>query len=549
MFKQMNKDVLKICTLSGTNEVGRNSNFVEYSDNILMVDCGFSFPGEEMYGIDYLLPNTKYLVQKKRNIKGILITHGHLDHIGALPYVLEELGFPTIYAGEFAVALIEEKLKETTIAKKVKIVTVKPNVDTQIGIFRVRFIEVSHSIPDASSIFIQSPKGSALFSGDYKIDENTKIQYLEELKGRVDIALLESTYAGKPGKAKSESETSQNLGRLIENHKGRVIVAAFASLVSRLASLIEIAKKTNRKIVVSGRSIETIMRIAIDKRYIEIPDGLIVRDKEMKKYEDGKLMIITTGSQAERYAALNRISLGEHRTIQGKKGDLVIMSSSEIPENIGKIERMTDRLIKQGIDLIKNSEEEVHASGHGLQEDMKIFYELLRPKYVIPIHGSLTMRYQNKKNYLHWEHPEDKILLTEDGQIWSYDGVICKKAENIESRPILIDGLGTRDTGDIVLRDRKQLAEYGFFVISLNLHQKTDSMIGRPRFSSRGFIYMKTGQKLLREIEDMVFDIHREWMKIKRRKTIELATEIEKRVGKYIYKKTEREPIILTTIV
>lgn len=548
MFKRK-EEVLKICTLSGTNEVGRNCNFVEYGNDILVVDCGFSFPGEEMYGIDYLLPNTKYLSSKKRNIKGILITHGHLDHIGALAYILPDLGFPTVYAGEFARAIIEEKLKEANLIKKVKIVTVKHNIDIKLGVFNIRFLEVSHSIPDSSSIFIQSPRGNVFFSGDYKIDEKSDLSKIESLKGKVDIALLESTYAGKPGKAKSEADVAVNLEKVIAQHKGRVIVAAFASLVSRLSSLIEIAKRNGKKVVISGRSLHTILRIAVDQRYINIPDNLIISEKEMNKYEDSKLMIITTGSQAERYAALNRIALGEHAGIKGKKGDLILMSSSEIPGNAGKIERMTDGLISLGVDLLKNGEEEIHASGHGMQEDMKQFYNLLKPKYVIPVHGSLTMRYFSKKNYVEWGHNSDHVLLTADGQMWEYENSFCRKTTNIESRPILVDGLGTRDTGDIVLRDRKQLAEFGFLTIVLNLHSVTGNLIGNPRFVSRGFIYMKTGGALLKEIENIVSDVHREWKKKHRKEKAELVEEIEKRVGRYVYKKTEREPIILTAII
>jgi ribonuclease J len=556
MIKNKNEELLKLCTLSGTNEVGRNCNFIELGKDILIVDAGFSFPGEEMYGIDYLLPNVKYLANRKKDIKGILITHGHLDHIGALQYILPDLGFPPIFAGEFACAIIAEKLSEANLLNKVKINVVRRGEVIRLGAFRITFIGINHSIPDSSSIFIESPKGNILVSGDYKIDDTpvneprTNVDYLRSLQGKVDIALLESTYAGKPGKARSESEAAVALERIISVHKGRVIVSAFASLVSRLYSLLKIAQKTGRKVVLSGRSLHTMISIAVAQHYLDIPNNLIIDEREMKKYMDNQLMLITTGSQAERYAALNRIALGEHKFIQAKKTDLVIMSSSEIPENINRIEGMTDKLIRQGIDLIKNSEEDgVHASGHGMQEDMKIFYELIKPKYVMPVHGSLTMRYQSKKNYLAWGHPEDKVLLTEDGQVWSYDGNTLKKSENIESRPIMIDGLGTMDTGDIVLRDRKQLAEYGIFVIVLNINSKTKTLIGRPRFVSRGFIYMKTGQEILKEIENIVLDTHREWMRDKKKELSELSFTIEKRVSKLITQKTEREPIVLISII
>lgn len=556
MFERFKKeDTLKVCTLSGTNEIGRNCSFVEFGKDILIIDAGFSFPGDEMYGIDYLIPNTKYLRENRGRIKGILITHGHLDHIGALNYILPDLNFPPIFAGEFAGAIIKERLSEIGLDRRVKINTVKKGQNIQLGVFKITFIGVTHSIPDSHSIFIESPKGNIFFSGDYKIDDNPTNEPMldremyKSLRGKVDLALLESTNAYKPGKAQSETVVSKNIENIVANHKGRVIVAAFASLVTRMYSLMQIAIKTKRKVVLAGRSLEMTMRIAQEQRYIDIPEGLIISDREMKKYKDSELMILTTGSQAERYAALNRIALGEHKGIQGKKGDLVILSSSEIPENVAKIERMTDRLIRLGVDIIKNSEDEVHASGHGLQEDMRLFYELLQPKYIMPVHGSLTYRYQNKKNYTSWGHDPEKILLTDDGQVWAFNGVSWNRSTNVESKPMLIDGLGVRDVGDIVLRDRKQLAEYGMFAIVLNLSSRNQALIGNPKYVSRGFIYMKTGQELLKDIDTIVKDTHREWLKSRNRRLDQLLPEIESRVSKYIYKKTEREPIIIASTI
>lgn len=556
MFERFKKEeVLKVCTLSGTNEIGRNCSFIEFGRDILVIDAGFSFPGDEMYGIDYLIPNTKYLRENRSRIKGILITHGHLDHIGALNYILPDLDFPPIFAGEFAGAIIKERLLEFNLEKRTKINTVHKGETIHLGVFDITFIGVTHSIPDSHSIFIQSPKGNIFFSGDYKIDDAPTNEPMldremyKSLRGRVDLALLESTNAYRPGKAQSETVVAQNVEKIVANHEGRVIVAAFASLVTRMYSLMQIALKTKRKVVLAGRSLEMTMRIAQEQRYIDIPQDLIISEREMKKFPDNQLMILTTGSQAERYAALNRIALGEHKGIQGKKGDLVILSSSEIPENVSKIERMTDRLIRLGIDIIKNSEDEVHASGHGLQEDMRMFYELLQPKFIMPVHGSLTYRYQNKKNYTAWGHDPDKILLTDDGQVWAFNGTDWGRSVSVESKPLLIDGLGVRDIGDIVLRDRKQLAEFGVFAIVLNLSQKNHALLGNPKFISRGFIYMKTGQELLKEIDSIVKETHREWLRGQHRRIDELLGEIENRVSKHIYKKTEREPIIIPTVI
>jgi ribonuclease J len=555
------KDELKLCTLSGTTEVGRNCNFLEYKDEILIVDAGFSFPGQEMYGIDYLIPNFKYLRQNKSKVKGIAITHGHLDHTGALRYLLPDLDFPPIYAGSFAKALINEKLKEHGLSKRTKINDVDRKTTIKVGkYFRVTFIGINHSIPDAYSIFVETPNGNVFFSGDYKLDTNpanepqTDYNKLRSLRGKIDLALMESTNAQTPGKAPSETEIAKNLEEVIKKADGRVIVASFSSLLTRLYSLIEIAKKTKRKVVLSGRSLQESVTIAQRQHYLDIPKGLIVKEHNIRRYPDDQLLLLCTGSQGERYAALNRISLNEHKNIKIKEGDLVVLSSSEIPENITKIEKMTDRLIKLGADLLKDtSENKIHSTGHGYRKDMKMMYNMIKPKTVMPIHGPLTFRYFNKQNFLRWGVPEDKIPLTDDGQMWVFNGQYWRRGKKIESKPILIDGLGVGDTGDIVLKDRQQLAEFGIFSVVLNLSSKNKKIIGQPRFISRGFIYMKKSHSLLEELENIVRDTHREWSdKSKQRNkyiTKDLQKMIENRLSGYIFKKTEREPIILVVTI
>lgn len=554
-------DLLKLCTLSGTTEIGRNSNFVQYKDEIIIVDAGYSFPGQEMYGIDYLIPNTRYLKKQKKNIKAILITHGHLDHIGALRWILPELDYPPIYAGGFAKSLIELKLREYKLDKKAKIIGVDRKSKVQIGnYFKATFIGINHSIPDAFSIFLESPKGNLFFSGDFKFDTTpanepqSDYQKLKELRGRVDLALIESTNATVPGKAPSERMVSKNLEEIISKYNGRVIVSAFSSLITRLYSLIEIAKKTNRKVLLAGRSLDQAIKIAKENRYINAEQEIFIKDKDVGKYPDNKLLILCTGSQGERFAVLNRISLNEHSNIKIKKGDLVIMSSSEIPENISKIERMTDRLISLGADLIKDTVNmKIHSTGHGNQEDIKAMVDFIKPRNVMPIHGSLTFRYFNKLNLQRWGINPNNILLTDDGQVWEYTGRYWKRGKKIESKPILIDGLGVGDVGDMVLKDRKQLSEFGTFMVILNLSQNTHKILGKPRFLSRGFIYFKHSQELLKEITNTIFDTHRTWLdslgKEKSVKYDQLQEMLEKSLGKLIYRKTEREPIIMIAII
>ncbi|MDD4382214.1 MAG: ribonuclease J [Candidatus Dojkabacteria bacterium] len=560
-MKENRNDLLRLCTLSGTTEIGRNCNFVELGDEIIIIDAGYSFPGQEMYGIDYLIPNSAYLKKNKHKVKAILITHGHLDHTGALKWILPDLDYPPVYAGGFAKALIEAKMREYKMEKKVKIISVDRQSTVNIGNnFRASFIGINHSIPDAFSIFLESRKGNIFFSGDYKIDMSpanepqTDYDTLRKLRGHIDLALMESTNASNPGKAPSETEIFNNLTELISKQKGRVIVAAFSSLITRLYSLIEVAKKTNRKIVLSGKSLELSIDIARKKGYIKFEDKLLVRERNIGKYPDRELLLLCTGSQAERFAALNRISLNEHKNIKIKKGDVIIMSSSEIPENISSIERMTDRLIALGADLVKDSQElKIHSTGHGNQDDMKMMFDLIQPKSIMPVHGPLTFRYFNKQNFIKWGVNENNIFLTDDGQVWEFNGYSWTKGKKIESKPILIDGLGVGDIGDIVLKDRKQLSEYGMFTVVLNMSSKNKQIIGRPKFISRGFVYMKGSKKLLQEIENLVYDIHREWSressKTKMFKEEQLRERIEKELSKLIYKKTEREPIILTAII
>jgi ribonuclease J len=365
---------------------------------------------------------------------------------------------------------------------------------------------------------------------------------------------MESTNSQTPGKAPSETEIAKNLESTIKKANGRVIVASFSSLLTRLYSLIEIAKITKRKVVLSGRSLQESIRIAQEQRYLDIPKGLIIREGDIKKYPDNQLLILCTGSQGERYAALNRISLNEHKFIKVKNNDVVILSSSEIPENITKIEKMTDRLIALGADLIKDTPgNKIHSTGHGYREDMKMMHEMIKPKTVMPIHGPLTFRYFNKQNFLRWGMKDEDVFLTDDGQMWIFNGSYWRRGKKIESKPILIDGLGVGDIGDIVLKDREQLAEFGIFSVVLNLSSKNKKIIGRPRFISRGFIYMKKSHALLKELENIVNDTHREWIKKsqKNNKFIikDLQKMIENRLSKYIFKQTEREPIILVVTI
>lgn len=551
---------IKLATLSGNNEVGRNCSFLEDRNAIIIIDAGLSFPEQELLGIDYLIPNLDYLKKNRHKIKAIFITHGHLDHIGALPHMLPELGFPKIYAGSFAARLIRQKLKDyRDIEQKVRIIEVTRNNRIQINKFQIQFIGVTHSIPHAYSIFVETQVGNIFFSGDFKIDETpaneqqTDYEQLKQLRGRVDLALIESTNSSAPGKATSETEVSVTIEDLMRSAPGRVFIASFASQVSRLYVVSKTAAKLNKKIVLMGRSLKDAFRIAKELNYIQIPENLFISPQDASKHPDKNLVFLCTGSQGEHYGAMNMLSLGQNKVIKIKPGDRVILSSSEIPGNEYKIGKMTDRLIRLGAELITNRLDTVHATGHGLQDDLKTMFDLISPAKVMPIHGTLTMRYFNKLNFKNWGVRDEDVLLTEDGQVWQFAGTTIRKDKAIPSKPVLIDGMGISDVGDVVLRDREQLAEYGMICVVINLTQKRKEIWGKIRFASRGFIYMNKSKELLKELENHIYQIHKQWLEKSKAQNKyelkELRETLNSQIAKFLFQKTKREPVIQVVLL
>jgi ribonuclease J len=384
-------------------------------------------------------------------------------------------------------------------------------------------------------------------------EKETDYQALKDLQGKIDLALLESTYATTPGHSKTGQEISDNLEKVISSHKGRVVVASFSSLIGNIYALFKIAQRTNRKIVLSGFSLRNAVKIAREQNFITVPDNLIVPERNVDKVNPNNLLFLCTGSQGEKYAALNRISLGEHNHFKVKKGDLIILSASEIPGNENAIGKMTDRLIEKGADIIKNSMADIYESGHGMLGDMKDMFDLIKPSEVMPIHGNLTKRYQNKQNYISWGMDPDRVHLTSDGQFWDFDSTNrrYKKATQIPSRPLMVDGLGITEGGDVVIKDRQQLAEYGFIVVMLNIGKPSNKLMGHVKFISRGFVYSNNARDLYNNLDKEIKAVHSQWLKVNSRsdKDFEkLKDMVTKKLDFIIKKKTLREPIVLVTI-
>lgn len=543
---------VKIIPLGGMEQIGMNITAFEYEDTIVVVDCGLSFPDDAMLGIDLVIPDVTYLKENIDKVKGFVITHGHEDHIGALPYVLQDINVP-IYATKLTIGLIENKLKEHNMMKTTKRKVIKYGQSINLGCFRIEFIRTNHSIADAAALAIYTPQGIIVHTGDFKVDytpvfgDMIDLQRFGELGKKGVLALLcDSTNVMKPGFTMSERTVGNTFdGIFAENTKSRIIVATFASNVDRVQQIINSAQKYGRKVIIEGRSMVNIITTASELGYLNIPDNILITPDVMKNYTDDQLVIITTGSQGETMAALSRMAYNMHRKISIQRGDAVIFSSTPIPGNEKSVSKVINELEMQGAKVIF---QDTHVSGHACQEEIKLIYALTKPKYAIPVHGEyrfLTVHADLAKSM---GIPKDNVFVLNSGDVLE---LTAEKGEVIQKVPaggILVDGLGVGDVGNIVLRDRQHLSENGLIIIVIALERGSNAVLAGPDIVSRGFVYVRESENLMDEALEVVNQSldhclnHNvsDWGKIK--------NEIKESLSDYIWKKTKRNPMILPII-
>jgi ribonuclease J len=553
------KDVLKVIPLGGIEEVGENMTIMEYGDDILVIDMGLGFPDETMPGIDYIIPNTKYLEENKKRIKGVIITHGHLDHIGAIPYILPKIGDPPIYTMKLTGELIKKRLEEFHLLGRSQIHELNKDDILTLGNFRIRFFRINHNIPDGVGLAINTPAGLLVYATDWKFDHTpvdgrpTEFDKLAKFGGEgVALLLSDSTNAEKPGYSMSEKTLGDTIDRIMTDAKGRVIFATFSTLISRVQQVIDAAHKSNRKLVITGRSLVNNVEICLSTNYLRLPaKNMIIKMEQAKKLPDNQVIILTTGSQGEEASALARIARGEHKTIEIKKGDTCVVSASPIPGNERAVSGILSSLARQGAKVLYQKILDIHTSGHAYQEDLKLMISLTKPKYFMPIHGEHHMLLAHAELAKGVGVTEQNIFTLDNGQQLELSSSGVKVAEaKIPTGYVFVDGLGVGDVGEVVLRDRQVMSKDGMFVILMVVDKKTGKLISQPDIISRGFIYMKGSEDLLKEVKHEVRKAVESKGKVKAEANwAYIRSEVRDQIGDFLFQRTERRPMILPVVI
>ncbi|PIT90673.1 MAG: ribonuclease J [Candidatus Komeilibacteria bacterium CG10_big_fil_rev_8_21_14_0_10_41_13] len=551
------KNNLKVMVVGGNEEVGRNMTILEYGQDIIIIDLGLQFPEEDMPGIDYIIPNISYLRDKTKNIRGIFITHAHLDHIGAIPHVMADLGNPTIYSSDLSLAIIAKRQDDFKESPKLKMQAVSTNDVIRAGIFKVSFFGVSHNIPTSMGLIIDTPVGKVVHTGDFKIDVNekgagaTEINKIKKLGQQNVLALLtDSTNASHSGRQLSESEIKGNLEDIIKDAPGRIIMGTFASLLGRIQQIIWAAEKHGKKVVIEGYSMKTNAEIAKALGYLKIKKDTVIEAKDMEDYPKNKILIICTGAQGEGRAVLMRIANHEHKSIRIESGDTVVFSSSVIPGNERSVQRLKDSLYREGAEVIHYQMMDVHAGGHAKAEDIKYFISLVKPKYFIPIEGHHSFLRLNAKNALAAGVDKHNIFVADNGQIIEFSkrgGRLTDK--KIPSDYVFVDGLGVGDVSNIVIRDRQMMAADGMIVVIATIRTKNGQLVQNPDLISRGFIYMKENKKLVEDTRKKVRALLKDYSPKTSANDTYIKDKIRNEVGKFLFQKTERRPMVLPVII
>jgi len=550
---EMNDCKVKIIPLGGLEQIGMNMTAIEYDDTIIVMDCGLAFPSDDMLGIDLVIPDVTYLTDNIDKVKGFVITHGHEDHIGALPYVLKEINAP-VYGTKLTIGLIDHKLKENNMLKNVKRKVVKHGQSINLGCFRVEFIKMNHSIADAAALAVFTPAGVILNTGDFKIDytpvfgDVTDLQRLAELGKKGVLALMcDSTNATRPGFTMSEKTVGKTFDAIFSEHRqNRIIVATFASNVDRVQQVINTACKYGRKVVVEGRSMVNVIGTAQELGYIHIPEGTLIDIEQLKNYNEEDTVIITTGSQGESMAALSRMASSMHRKVSITPRDVVVISSTPIPGNEKAVARVVNELSMKGAKVIS---QDTHVSGHACQEEIKLIYSLVHPQYSIPIHGEFRHRMAQKELAESLGIPKENVMMLHTGDVLEIGETGAEVVDHVQSGGILVDGLGVGDVGNIVLRDRQNLAQNGIIIVVLALEKYSNQLLSGPDIVSRGFVYVRESEDLMEEAQAVVdqavwdcLDRHvTDWGKIK--------NIIRDSLSDFLWKRIKRSPMILPIIM
>ena len=554
IFLGKNQNKVQIIPLGGLGEIGKNMTVFRYGDDIILIDAGLMFPEDDMLGIDLVIPDITYLLENKDKVKAIFLTHGHEDHIGALPYVLKQIDVP-VYGTALTLGILQGRLRENNVSDN-NLVTIKPGDKINVGAFNLEFIRVNHSIPDAISIVIKTPIGTIIHTGDFKFDQTpvdgqvTQFNKFAEFGDEGVLALLaDSTNAERPGFTQSEKMVGQTFDDEFRYARNRIIVATFSSNVHRIQQVVDSAVKYKRKVAVIGRSMINVVNIAMELGYLRIPEGVLIDIDETNNYTSDQIVIITTGSQGEPMSALTRMAMNDHKKVDIMPGDTVIISATPIPGNEKLVARTIDHLYKLGADVIYEKSNGVHVSGHASQEEIKLMHNLVRPKYFIPVHGEYRHLIKHANLAKDLGMPSENIVIAENGSVIeiSKNGIVING--KIQSGKVLVDGLGVGDVGNIVLRDRRQLSQDGIMIVVATIDHETCHVVSGPDIVSRGFVYVREAEDLMEEAREKVLSaLERcenngvsEWSMIK--------STIRDNLGRFLYERTRRRPMILPIIM
>ena len=547
---------LRVMCLGGLQEIGKNMTVLEYGDDMIVIDCGMGFPDEEMPGVDLVIPDISYLVANAHKIRGILITHGHEDHIGAVPYVLQEINVP-IYGTRLSLGIIEGKLDENPAPNEPELYTVEAGDVISLGVFKAEFIHVNHSIADACAIAIRTPVGIVYHSGDFKIDVSPIDGQVMDLTrigelGREGVAMLmcESTNAERQGYTASERTVGNSLERIFSQYEGkRLIIATFSSNIHRVQQIINTSARHGRKVAVLGRSMVNVLGAAAELGYMDLPDGVLIDVADIKRYKPGDITLITTGSQGEPMSALYRIAFAEHDRIKLSPNDVVVLSSSAIPGNEKLVGRIINALVRAGVKVVNDSVDAVHVSGHACSEEIKLLMALLKPKYFMPIHGEYRHLYAGKDIAEFMGIPSENIFIAEIGKVLELDKKGARFAGEVPAGKVLVDGAGVGDIGSVVLRDRRHLSEDGLVVVVATVDVDAGYVLSGPDIVSRGFVYVKESEELMRQVKAIAASTIEKLLDKKTGDFTHMRGAIRDELAKFIFRETKRKPMILPVIM